>query len=315
MDDKERNGYRERLRRRFLAWESEVFSDEILLELLLTFAIARKDVRPIAQYLIRTFGGLSEVLSAAPDELCRVKGIGNSSIALLKAVNLIKTGEAPTKATLTKAAKADLPDQQRLFQSPMDLLAIEPLSKEPKSVTEDEYETSSPPSALKKEESDISGPAKDFETERRERQDSPPTGKQISKKIIKRKIQVSNGYPLEFEQLARVLNYLLEQRDAKRINRKTLREETGLADRHIGSLVSMGSAMGLIKPGAQVATPTGLLIARHDIFLEKRHPLSGVITRQQVRCRICYGLKCSITCCGKNPPLIKPAGRTTLAQD
>jgi hypothetical protein len=89
-----------------------------------------------------------------------------------------------------------------------------------------------------------------------------------SKKIVRRKFQVSNGYLLEFDQLARVLHFLLEHRGAKKINRKVLQEDTGLADRQVESLVSMGSAMGLIKPGVQLLTPAGLLIAEHDIFLE-----------------------------------------------
>lgn len=95
-----------------------------------------------------------------------------------------------------------------------------------------------------------------------------------SKKWIdRRKLQVSNGYLLEFEQLARILHLMLEQQAAKKINRTMLEEETGLADRQVESLVSMGSAMGLIKPGAQVLTPTGLLIAEHDIFIERKGTL------------------------------------------
>lgn len=78
---------------------------------------------------------------------------------------------------------------------------------------------------------------------------------------------------MEFDQLARVLHFLLEHRHAKKINRKVLQEDTGLADRQVESLVSMGSAMGLIKPGLQVLTPVGLVIAEHDIFLEKKGSL------------------------------------------
>ena len=81
-----------------------------------------------------------------------------------------------------------------------------------------------------------------------------------TKKNIRRKFQVSNGYLLEFDQLARILHYLLENRDAKKINRKALQEDTGFADRQIESLVSIGAAMGLITPGSQILTPVGLLI-------------------------------------------------------
>ena len=92
-------------------------------------------------------------------------------------------------------------------------------------------------------------------------------------KIVRRKFQVSNGYLLEFDQLARILHFLLEHRDAKKINSKALQEDTGLADRQVESLVSMGAAMGLVTRGRQVLTPVGLLIAEQDIFIEKRGSL------------------------------------------
>lgn len=88
------------------------------------------------------------------------------------------------------------------------------------------------------------------------------------KKPTRRKLQVSNSYLLKFDQLARVLNFLLEQKESKRIKRKVLKENTGLADRQVEGLVSMGTAMGLIKPNVQILTPIGLIIATHDIFLE-----------------------------------------------
>lgn len=84
-----------------------------------------------------------------------------------------------------------------------------------------------------------------------------------------RKLQVSNGYLLEFDQIARILNYLLKRGAVKKINRRELQKETGLADRQVEALVSMGSAMGLIKPRLQVLTSTGRLIAVHDTFFER----------------------------------------------
>jgi len=86
----------------------------------------------------------------------------------------------------------------------------------------------------------------------------------------KRKFQVSNGYLLDFDQLARVLNFLKENPSAKKIKRKDLRESTGLSDRQLESLVSIGSAMGLIQPRNQILSPVGELIAEHDIFIEAK---------------------------------------------
>ncbi|MCK8601985.1 DUF4007 family protein [Desulfoferrobacter suflitae] len=89
----------------------------------------------------------------------------------------------------------------------------------------------------------------------------------------KRKLQLANSYMLEFDQLARVLNFLLEHKELKKVSREDLHEETGLAVRQIASLVSMGSAMGLIQPATQILTPIGQLIAEHDIFIEKKGTL------------------------------------------
>ena len=90
MAKKEKAEHRQRLRERFLAGGPEEYSDEMLLEMLLTFAIGRRDVRLLAQELFQIFGNLDHILSASPDELYKVKGLGQSSIALLKVVDFIK---------------------------------------------------------------------------------------------------------------------------------------------------------------------------------------------------------------------------------
>ena len=97
--------------------------------------------------------------------------------------------------------------------------------------------------------------------------------KPLQKNKQRRKFQVSNGYLLEFDQLARVLFFMSKNRDAKKITRIALQEDTGLANRQIESLVSIGAAMGLIQPGRQTLTPVGLIIAGHDIFLENKATL------------------------------------------
>ena len=97
--------------------------------------------------------------------------------------------------------------------------------------------------------------------------------KSTTKKIIRRKFQVCNGYLLEFDQLARVLHFLLSNRSAKKISRDQLMVNTGLSNRQIGSLVSIGCAMGLIQPGKQTLTESGALIAQHDVFIESRGSL------------------------------------------
>ncbi len=84
----------------------------------------------------------------------------------------------------------------------------------------------------------------------------------------RRKLQVSNGYDLAFEQLAQILNALRGRPDLKRVPRAFLVEQTGLAERQIGSLVSIGCAIGVLRPTTGVLTGFGRLVAEHDIFFE-----------------------------------------------
>jgi len=88
-----------------------------------------------------------------------------------------------------------------------------------------------------------------------------------------RKFQVSNGYLLDCDQLARALHYMLEHPNTKRITRQELSQDTGLSNRQIESLVSIGAAMGLVHTGRQTLTPSGELVATHDVFLEAKGTL------------------------------------------
>lgn len=77
-------GHRERLRQRFLKDGPDALPDYELLELLLTFAIPRSDVKPLAKDLIARFGSFAEVISAQPERLIEVKGVKqNTAIALI----------------------------------------------------------------------------------------------------------------------------------------------------------------------------------------------------------------------------------------
>lgn len=89
----------------------------------------------------------------------------------------------------------------------------------------------------------------------------------------KRKFQLSNGYLLEFDQLARVMTIMAEQSEAKKITKQTLCETTGLMERHVETLVSMGTAIGLIMPVTQILSPIGKLVVANDVFIESRATL------------------------------------------
>ncbi len=79
-------GHRQRLRERFLNAGADSLPDYELLELLLFMAQPRADTKPIAKDLLRKFGSFAEVISANADALRDVKGIGDSGVVALKAV-------------------------------------------------------------------------------------------------------------------------------------------------------------------------------------------------------------------------------------
>lgn len=84
-------GHRERIRAKFAASGLAPLADHEVLELLLTYAIARRDTKPLAWALIKQFGSLGEVLDADPAALAAVKGVGKGTAAFLKLVRAMFT--------------------------------------------------------------------------------------------------------------------------------------------------------------------------------------------------------------------------------
>ncbi|MBI1169921.1 DNA repair protein RadC [bacterium] len=78
--------HRKRLRDRFMTGGAAALPDYELLELLLFRAIPRMDVKPLARLLLDTFGDFNRVISAAPQRLRMVKGVGEAVVQELKIV-------------------------------------------------------------------------------------------------------------------------------------------------------------------------------------------------------------------------------------
>lgn len=78
--------HRSRVKRRFTEHGIEPFDDHQLLELLLFYAIPRRDTNPIAHALISRFGSLAAVFDAPIKELCSVEGIGENTAVLIKLI-------------------------------------------------------------------------------------------------------------------------------------------------------------------------------------------------------------------------------------
>ena len=78
------DGHREKMRQRFLKSGLDAFADHEALELLLYYAIPRRDTNPIAHALMERYGPLSAVLAAPVEDLKKVEGVGESAAILLK---------------------------------------------------------------------------------------------------------------------------------------------------------------------------------------------------------------------------------------
>ena len=79
-------GHRERLRERFREGGPEALPDYELLEMVLFRAIKRGDTTPIAKALLAKFGTFAEVISAAPERLTEVAGVGEAVTTELKLI-------------------------------------------------------------------------------------------------------------------------------------------------------------------------------------------------------------------------------------
>ena len=77
------DGHRQRLKERFLLEGLDNFTDIQVLELILFYAVPRRDTNPIAHALLDTFGSLSQVMEASVEDLEKVKGMGLNAAVLL----------------------------------------------------------------------------------------------------------------------------------------------------------------------------------------------------------------------------------------
>src|SRR5215813_11954530 len=79
------HGHRQRLRQRLLEGGTESLPDYELLEFLLFTAQPRGDMKPLAKTLLQRFRSFAGVLSAEPESLLAIPGMGDASVAALKA--------------------------------------------------------------------------------------------------------------------------------------------------------------------------------------------------------------------------------------
>jgi len=83
------------------------------------------------------------------------------------------------------------------------------------------------------------------------------------------KLQFTNGYRPRFDQISRILQYLLTQEDRKKIPRQEIVAALGIPDKQVENLTSMMIGFGLIQPRVTTLTSLGKAIIQGDPYFEK----------------------------------------------
>jgi hypothetical protein len=91
-----------------------------------------------------------------------------------------------------------------------------------------------------------------------------------------RKLQISNGHYLQFDQLARILHAINSCPADQKITMSYLEEDTGLPFRQVRNRISIARAMGIFKMNSLQLTPFGSLISTYDPFFEMKGTLEYI---------------------------------------
>ena len=103
-------GHRERLRERIDA-DPRALSDYEVLELLLTYALPRKDTKPIAKDMISRFGSLGAALLADPGRVAEIPGLGDGAARFWRTMHECQARKACH--VIVQKEKFSSPDQVR----------------------------------------------------------------------------------------------------------------------------------------------------------------------------------------------------------
>jgi hypothetical protein len=83
------------------------------------------------------------------------------------------------------------------------------------------------------------------------------------------KIQFTNGYQPDFDQISRIMQYLLTQYGKLKIPRKDIMSAVGLSNRKIENLTSIMTGFGLVNPRILTLTDFGKTILEKDPYFER----------------------------------------------
>src|SRR5690349_2330739 len=87
------------------------------------------------------------------------------------------------------------------------------------------------------------------------------------------KLQFTNGYRPRFDQISRILQYLLEEQDRKKISQKEIVDKLGIPTKQVENLMSMMVGFGLVTPHVGTITSLGKEVIRFDPYFERLESL------------------------------------------
>lgn len=100
--------HRNRMKDKYLEFGIAGFADHEILELLLFYAIPRKNVNPLAHKLLNHFGSFNSVIEADVDALMQVDGLGKNTAILISLIFKILHKYNLNPALKTKIVSASL---------------------------------------------------------------------------------------------------------------------------------------------------------------------------------------------------------------
>jgi len=90
-ENKGNDGHRRRIREKYRKGGYGSFLDYEIVELLLTYCIGRKDVKPIARALTTKYKHIEDILRADAAELLKIDGVGENTALFLRLIGDIAT--------------------------------------------------------------------------------------------------------------------------------------------------------------------------------------------------------------------------------
>ena len=87
------------------------------------------------------------------------------------------------------------------------------------------------------------------------------------------KLQFTNGYRPRFDQISRIMQFLLTKEGQKKVSRQEIISSLGIPDKQIENLTSMMTGFGLVRPRVSLLTFFGKAVIQLDPYFEKLETL------------------------------------------